>query len=378
MQKYKNYDWWMIGAAFALAIFGLVMIYSASFPLAIDLYDNPAHFFQRQLIFFILGTLMFIFFMHFPFRRFQVFIPFLMLISIVSLTLVLIIGNEVNGATSWFNIGPFTVQPAEFVKIAVIIYLAYVYSKKQTYINRLVTGVLPPLVMIVVIFALIALQPDIGTAASIIMTTGVIVYLSGAKISHIAGLGAVAAVVIGILAAIEPYRVQRLTAFRDPFEVAEAASGSGYQLIQSYIAFAHGGLFGTGLGQSVQKMHFLPEPHTDFILAVVAEELGIFGIGFILLCLGIIAWRGSLIGIRNRSQFGTLLAFGIVFQLLSQAVINAGAATGLMPITGLTFPLMSYGGSSLLVTMILLGILANISKYTSLDRKKSAQESSAI
>ncbi|WP_252314548.1 putative lipid II flippase FtsW [Sinobaca sp. H24] len=378
MQKYKNYDWWMIGATFALAIFGMIMIYSASFPLAIDLYDNPAHFFQRQLIFFILGTVFFIFFMHFPYRRFQLFIPFMMLASILSLVLVLLIGNEVNGATSWFNVGPFTIQPAEFVKIAVIIYLAYVYSKKQTYINRLVTGVMPPLVMIVIVFALIALQPDIGTAASMIMTTGVIVYLSGAKLKHIAGLGAVAVVVIGILAAIEPYRVQRLTAFRDPFEVAEAASGSGYQLIQSYIAFAHGGLFGTGLGQSVQKMHFLPEPHTDFILAVVAEELGIFGIGFILLCLGTIAWRGSLIGIRNRNQFGTLLAFGIVFQLLSQAIINAGAATGLMPITGLTFPLMSYGGSSLLVTMVLLGILANISKYTSLDRKKSVEETNAI
>ncbi|MFZ4450725.1 putative lipid II flippase FtsW [Salibacterium aidingense] len=360
--RYKDYDWWLIISALLLTMFGIIMIYSASFPLAIDIYDNASHFFDRQLIWFVVGMGLLVFFMHFRYDMWRKLSPLLILGSVLLLITVLLVGTHIRGATSWITIGPFTIQPSEFVKLAVIIYLAQVYSQKQAYINKFISGVLPPLVVVVFIFSLIMLQPDLGTAAAILMTAGIIVFLSGAKWRHLTVLALLSGGVITYFAISESYRMQRLIAFRDPFETAERASGGAYQLIQSYISFAHGGLTGTGLGQSVQKMHYLPDPHTDFILAVIAEELGIFGIGFVLLCLLMIAWRGVLAGIRCRQTFGTLLAFGIVFQLVSQAIVNAGAASGLLPITGLPFPFLSYGGSSLLVSLASIGIVANISR----------------
>lgn len=376
-KRYKDYDWWLISAAVILSIFGVVMIYSASFPLAIDLYGDPSHFFVRQLIWFTIALFLLIFFMHFRYGMLKKLSPLFIAGSILMLLLVILVGKEVNGAKSWIPIGPFTLQPSEFVKLAVIIYLAQVYSQKQSYINKFISGVIPPLVVVVFIFSLIMLQPDLGTAASILMVAGIIVYLSGAKWRHLAVLVSLSALVITYFAISEPYRIKRLTAFQDPFHMAETMSGSGYQLIQAYIAYAHGGITGTGLGQSVQKMHFLPEPHTDFILAVVAEELGIFGILFVLVCLLTIAWRGMMIGVRNQSTFGTLLAFGLVFQLISQAIVNAWAATGLMPITGLPFPFLSYGGSSLLVSMSAIGILANISRENNRERRRQSDASEA-
>ncbi|RSL32888.1 putative lipid II flippase FtsW [Salibacterium salarium] len=372
LKRYKDYDWWLISAALLLSVFGAIMIYSASFPLAIDIYDNPSYFFDRQLIWLIIGWGLFFFFMHFRYSMLKKLSPFLIMLSVLLLIAVLILGTEIRGANSWITVGPFSIQPAEFVKLAIIVYLAQVYSQKQAYINKFISGVIPPLVVVVFIFMLIMLQPDLGTAAAILMTSGIIVFLSGAKIRHLTVLGLLSGMVVTYFALSESYRVQRLIAFRDPFETAERASGGAYQLIQSYISFAHGGLTGVGLGQSVQKMHFLPDPHTDFILAVIAEELGIFGIGLVLICLLTIAWRGIVAGIRCHNTFGTLLAFGLVFQLTSQALINAGAATGLLPITGLPFPFLSYGGSSLLVSLAGIGILANISKDG--KRKKREQE----
>ncbi|RSL34221.1 putative lipid II flippase FtsW [Salibacterium salarium] len=370
LKRYKDYDWWLIIATLLISVFGAIMIYSASFPLAIDIYDDPSYFFNRQLIWLAIGSILLFFFMHFRYSVLKNLSPLMIIVSILSLVAVLILGTDTRGAVSWISIGPFSVQPAEFVKLAIIIYLAQVYSQKQAYINKFISGVIPPLVVVVFIFLLIMLQPDLGTAAAILMTAGIIVFLSGAKIRHLTVLGILSGGVVTYFALSESYRIERLAAFQDPFETAERASDGAYQLIQAYIAMAHGGLTGAGLGKSVQKMHFLPDPHTDFILAVIAEELGIFGIGFVLICLLTIAWRGILAGIRCDNTFGTLLAFGLVFQLVSQAVINAGAATGLLPITGLPFPFLSYGGSSLLVSLMGIGILASISK----DGKRSKRE----
>ncbi|MGY4689164.1 putative lipid II flippase FtsW [Salibacterium sp. K-3] len=376
-RRYKDYDWWLISAAMLLSVFGVIMIYSASFPLAIDVYDNPSHFFDRQLIWLTVGSGLLFFFMHFRYEALKRLSPLLIAGTILLLILVLLIGTNIRGATSWISIGSFTIQPSEFVKLAVIIYLAQVYSQKQSYINKFVSGVIPPLVLVVFVFSLIMLQPDLGTAAAILMTAGIIVFLSGAKMRHITVLALLSGSVITYFAISESYRMQRLIAFRDPFETAERASGGAYQLIQSYISMAHGGLTGTGLGQSVQKMHYLPDPHTDFILAVIAEELGIFGIGFVIICLLTIVWRGIKAGIRCRQTFGTLLAFGIVFQIGSQSVVNAGAATGLLPITGLPFPFLSYGGSSLLVSMTGIGILANISREGKRAKRERDEQSAA-
>lgn len=370
-EQKKHYDWVLIGVTFLLGIFGLLMVYSASFPLGVDIADNPTHFFTRQVMWFAIGAVVFFIALHFPYMHYQKLTPFIVGICMLLLLAVILVGSEVNGARRWLSFGPFRLQPSEFVKLAVIIYLANVYSKKQHYITHFVRGVLPPLVVVVFMFGLIMLQPDLGTGIMVLLIGGTIVFLSGAKWVHLGTLALLGGGVATFLAMQEPYRVQRLVAFRDPF--AWEVEGSGHQLIQSYIAIASGGVTGNGLGQSVQKMHYLPEPHTDFIFAVIAEELGLLGLLFVVACFAVIALRGFAVGRSSRDTFGKLLAFGIVFFLLMQALFNLAAATGLMPITGITLPMVSYGGSSLLVCMLGLGILANISRTTKKRMEKEKE-----
>ncbi|MCM3714963.1 putative lipid II flippase FtsW [Alkalihalobacillus oceani] len=364
----KDNDWLLIITTFLLAGFGLVMVYSSSYVWAMDHVDNPYYFIQRQLLWFGLAVFVFLFVMHIPYRFYKKLSPLIIVLSLLSLVLVLIpgIGVEINNAQRWIDVGPLNVQPSEFVKIGIIIYLAQVYSQKQAYIDQFIRGVMPPLVVVGFVFGLIMLQPDLGTATSIMMVTLLLVYFSGAKWRHLIGLGLVGASLFTAFALSAPYRVERLTSYRDPFA---DPWDSGMQLIQSYIAIAHGGLTGTGLGQSVQKLLYLPEPHTDFILAIVAEELGIFGILFVLGCHALILFRGVLIGTRCKSPFGTLLAFGVVFQIAIQVIFNVGAVSGLLPITGIPLPLVSNGGSSLLITLVSIAILANISRNTIRQRR---------
>lgn len=357
----KDNDWLLIIATFLLTGFGLLMVYSSSYVWGLDRVDDPNYFFKRQLMWFMLATVVFFVVMHIPYRLYKKLSPLIILLSILSLILVIIpgIGVENKGATRWIQIGPLSVQPSELVKIGIIIYLAQVYSQKQSYIDQFIRGVLPPLVIVGFIFGLIMLQPDLGTATSILMVTLLIVFFSGAKWRHLIGLGAVGATLFTVFAIAEPYRVERLTSFRDPFA---DPWDSGLQLIQSYIAIAHGGLTGTGLGHSVQKLLYLPEPHTDFILAIIAEELGLFGVLFVLGLHGFLLFRGVMIGARCKSAFGSLLAFGISFQIAIQVIFNVGAVSGMLPITGIPLPLISSGGTSLLITFISIAILANISR----------------
>lgn len=357
----KENDWILITTVFILASFGLIMIYSASYVFAYDLELGQFYFFKRQLQLIGISTALFIFFLLFPYRLYQKLTPLIVLASIVLLVLVLTpwFGVDVKGAQRWVALGPIQIQPSEFVKLWMIIYLAHVYSRKQTYIDQLGKGVLPPLIVISVIFILIMRQPDLGTAALILAVAGLIVYCSGARFIHLIMLGGLSGFIVWTYANSEEYRMNRITGFMDPFA---DATGNGYQLIQSYVAIAHGGLSGAGFGQSVQKLFYLPEAHTDFILAIVAEELGFFGILFVFICLGLIIFRGILIGMRCKNPFGSLLAFGISFQIALQVCLNVGAMSGLLPITGIPLPFMSYGGSSLMITTISIGILANIAR----------------
>ncbi|MBU8905267.1 putative lipid II flippase FtsW [Desertibacillus haloalkaliphilus] len=369
----RDNDWLLIITTLLLCIFGLVMVYSASYVWAFDHGNSFSHFFLRQLMWFVLTLLIFFVVMHFPYKYYRKFSVAIIFVSIIALLLVHVpgLGAEVYGAKRWIRIGPLTIQPSEFVKVGIIIYLAHVYSKKQSYINDFVKGVMPPLVIVGIVFSLIMLQPDLGTATSILLVTGLLVFFSGAKMRHLIGLGTVGGTIFIILATSQEYRLQRLTSFLDPFAYA---SETGYQLVQSYIAIAHGGLTGAGLGQSIQKLLYLPEPHTDFILAIIAEELGIFGVGFVFLCFSIIFFRGVMIGTRCKSVFGSLLAFGIVFQVGVQVIFNVGAVTGLLPITGIPLPFLSYGGSSLMVSLLSIAILANISKYNIRQRHAANEE----
>ncbi|WP_332697532.1 putative lipid II flippase FtsW [Halalkalibacter lacteus] len=358
----KDNDWLLIITTFLLAGFGLVMVFSASYAMGIgQTIPNAYAFIQRQLLWFGLAVFAFIIVMHFPYRFYRKMSPLIILLSIILLFLVLlpVIGHEINGSQRWIRVGPINFQPTELVKIGIIIYLAQVYSQKQAYIDQFVKGVMPPLVVVGFVFGLIMMQPDLGTATSILIVTFFLVFFSGAKWRHLIGLGMVGITLFVVFALSAPYRVKRLTSFQDPFA---DPTDTGHQIIQSYIALAHGGLSGTGLGQSVQKLFYLPEAHTDFIMAVVGEELGLFGVLFVLGAHSIILVRGVMIGSRCKSPFGSLLAFGIVFQIAVQIIFNVGAVTGMLPITGITLPLVSNGGSSLFFTLVSLAILANISR----------------
>lgn len=357
----KDNDWLLIIATFLLTGFGLLMVYSSSYVWGLDLMGDPHYFIKRQLMWFGLAMIVFFFVMHVPYRLYKKLTPIIIIVSILALIAVRIpgIGTGTNGAHRWIDIGPITIQPSELVKIGIIIYLAQVYSQKQAYIDQFVRGVMPPLVVVGFVFGLIMMQPDLGTATSILMVTLLLVFFSGAKWRHLIGLGAVGLSVFTVFALSAPYRIERLTSYRDPFA---DPWDTGLQLIQSYIAIAHGGLTGAGLGQSVQKLLYLPEPHTDFILAVIAEELGIIGVVIVLGLHAFILFRGVMIGSRCKSPFGSLLAFGISFQIAIQVLFNVGAVSGMLPITGIPLPLVSNGGTSLLITLVSLAILANISR----------------
>lgn len=362
-------DWYIIVSIMVLSLFGLVMVYSASFVQGYQHFENYTHFFDRQLQWLVISTVLFIIFMFFPYRHFRKLSPWIVLGSLILLILVMVpgVGTMVNGAQRWITIAGFRLQPSEFVKIGSIIYLAYVYSRKQAYINKFFTGVMPPLMIVIVFFGLIMMQPDLGTATSIVLVAGLLAFCSGARMLHLISLGGLAVWALYHYAQSEQYRLNRLIGHRNPFELEQT---SGFQLVQSYIAIAHGGLSGAGLGQSVQKLFYLPEAHTDFILAIVSEELGVIGISFVFLFMFLIIGRGVLIGARCKDTFGSLLAFGLVFQLAIQMIFNAGAVNGLLPITGIPFPFLSYGGSSLMVTFISMGILANISRKTERERQE--------
>ena len=367
----KDNDWLLIITTFLLAAFGLLMVFSSSYALGIVRDNpNPYAFIQRQFVWFGLASIAFLIVMHFPYRFYRKMSPFIILISVIALILVKVpgLGVNINGAERWIDLGPLRIQPSEFVKLGMIIYLAQVYSQKQAYIDQFIKGVMPPLVMVGFVFGLIMMQPDLGTATSILIVTLLLVFFSGAKWRHLIGLAAVGISLFIVFALSAPYRIKRLTSFQDPFA---DPTDTGLQVIQSYIAIAHGGLSGTGLGQSVQKLFYLPEAHTDFILAVVAEELGLLGVLMVLGAHAIILTRGVMIGTKCKSPFGSLLAFGIVFQIAIQIIFNIGAVTGLLPITGIPLPLISNGGSSLLITLVSLAILANISRNNIRQKKMS-------
>ncbi|GAE34209.1 putative lipid II flippase FtsW [Halalkalibacter akibai] len=358
----KDNDWLLIFTTFLLAIFGLVMVFSASYALGIvGENPNPYAFIQRQIVWFGLAAFAFLVVMHVPYRLYRNLSPIIIILSVLALFLVLtpFLGRDINGAQRWIDLKVLVVQPSEFVKLGMIIYLAQVYSQKQAYIDQFIRGVMPPLVVVGIVFGLIMMQPDLGTATSILLVTLMIVFFSGAKWRHLIGLAAVGVSLFVVFALSAPYRVRRLTSFQDPFA---DPTGTGFHVIQSYIAMAHGGISGTGLGQSVQKLFYLPEAHTDFILAVVSEELGLFGVLFVLGAHTLIITRGVMIGTRCKNPFGSLLAFGIVFQIAIQIIFNVGAVTGMLPITGIPLPLVSNGGSSLFITLVSLAILANISR----------------
>ncbi|WP_102347070.1 FtsW/RodA/SpoVE family cell cycle protein [Bacillus sp. Marseille-P3661] len=361
----KSYDYILVFAPIVLSLFGAVMIYSASMVIAVVDYEGtPDLFFKKQVQWLIISLMFYIVALVIPYKVYKKFLKFIFFGSPVILGMVLTFGTITNNAQSWLNIGQVGFQPAEFIKLGVIIYLAGVFSNKQSYIEKFWPAFGPPLAFIFFIFVLVYKQPDLGTALLIISIAGMITVCSGIRLKHLGTLALVAfAGMLVLYPMLTDEQLSRFTAAYDPFH-EDIADHGGYQLINSYIAIASGGITGQGLGESIQKFGYLPEPHTDFIMSVISEELGFLGIGFVLFMLTLMIWKGFTIAMRANDPFGSLIAIGISGMIGIQSLVNLGGLTGLLPITGVPLPFVSYGGSSLLLLMLSMGILNNIAMFS--------------
>lgn len=352
----------LISATVSLLIIGLVMVYSASAVMAEYNFDDSFFFLKRQLFFASLGIVIMLFMMNLDYWSYRKMTKPLMIVCFLLLVIVLIpgVGLVRGGARSWLGVGAFSIQPSEFMKIAMIFFLAKYLSEKQKYITTVKRGLVPTLGLVLVAFGLIMLQPDLGTGAVMVFTSVAMIFIAGAQIKHFVVLGLMGlAGFVGLIVSA-PYRLQRITSFLDPWS---DPLGSGFQIIQSLYAIGPGGFLGLGLGDSRQKYFYLPEPQTDFIFAILSEELGFLGGAFVLSCFAILLWRGLRIALYAPDLYGTLLATGIIGMIAIQVMINIGVVIGLMPVTGITLPFLSYGGSSLTLMLTSVGVLLNISRH---------------
>ncbi|WP_018932802.1 FtsW/RodA/SpoVE family cell cycle protein [Gracilibacillus lacisalsi] len=367
-QKSKTFDFLLMISPLLLAGFGVVMVYSASMVTSVIVREDPAYSLAlKQAMYLLIGVALFLFASYFKYTLYLKLTKWIVLFMFISLIWVDFFGHTLNNAKSWVALGPFSVQPAEFVKIGLIIYLAAIYTKKLNYIDDFFKAVIPPLIITSALTALIIKQPDVGTAAIVFAIACTVIFSSGIKFKHLSLLiltGLIVLSAVGFHMASDE-RISRFTGAYHPFE---DIAGDGYQLIQSYIAIGTGGLSGVGIGQGIQKLGYLTQAESDFIMAVIAEELGLFGVLFVLVNLSIIVIRGLFIAKKCENPFGTLLAIGISSMVGIQAVVNLGAISGLLPITGVPLPFVSAGGSSLVMLLFSVGILNNIARHVNYQR----------
>ncbi|HHU33164.1 MAG: stage V sporulation protein E [Zhaonellaceae bacterium] len=355
-------DFAIILSVMLLISIGIIMVFSSSAVTSQQTLGDPYYFLKKQALWAVLGTIAMYITSHFDYFRLKRIANPIFYICLLFLVIVLIIGSSSKGATRWLGIGSLSFQPSETIKLAMVIFLSKILSKKHGQIKSFSKGVLPVLGIMALVCVLIMGQPDLGTAIVVAGTTVLLLMAAGAKFGHLflialAGVGAV-----GLLILVEPYRMERFIAFLNPWA---DPTDTGFQTIQSLLALGSGGLFGVGLGASRQKLYYLPEKHTDFIYAIIGEELGFLGGMLILLLFIIFAWRGLKTALGAPDNFGSLLAAGITIMITFQAIINIGVVTGSLPVTGITLPFISYGGSSLLITMASVGVLLNISRFSS-------------
>lgn len=360
--KNKNIDLILLISVIAISIFGIIMIYSSSNIWAEYKFNDAFKYLKMQGLFLIVGIVLMIIISKIPYKYYLDKANIILVICFVLLILVLIpgIGKIRNGSRSWFGVGGLGIQPSEFMKLALIIFISKYLHKNERNNISIKKDILPILFITLLTFGLIMLQPDFGTGVIIVMSIIGILFISGLKMRFfiIAGLfGAVGAVVLILIA---PYRFERILSFINPWV---DPLGTGFQAIQSLFAIGPGGLLGLGLGNSIQKHFYLPEPQTDFIFAIISEELGFLGVLIVSALFLTIIYRGMRISLNAKDLFSKYLSFGITFSLAFQALLNLMVVVSLIPITGVTLPFLSYGGSSLLITLCSMGILLNISRY---------------
>ena len=334
-------------SAFLLSAFGLLMIYSSSHIWSEYKFNDPYYYVRHQLIFFFIGLILIYFIRKIDYKLYYKYSNIILLGSFILLVLVLIpgLGQVRNGSRSWFGIGSLGIQPSELAKISLIIFTAKYLSKSEKTIKFFKNGTLPILLIIFLFFGLIMLEPDFGTGMVIVMSLMFMLFISNIKLSFFGimgtlGLGGIVALII-----IAPYRLARILSFLNPWS---DPLGSGFQIIQSLYAIGPSGLFGKGLGNSVQKHFYLPEPQTDFIFAIISEEFGFLGIMILSILFLTLFYNTIKISLNQKDLFAKYLSFGLIIEIIFQTILNISVVIGLVPVTGVTLPFISYGGSSLL------------------------------
>ena len=359
--KKNEADFIVLFATMTLLAIGIVMVFSASWYMVSASRGDVYFQLRRQAFWALLGIGGMLFFSNYDYWKLKRWTNLSMLVSVILLLAVFTpIGIEINGARRWLGVGGLTGQPSDLAKVALLLFAAAYLSRKDIQVKNFLTGTFPVLAIMGTFFLLILMQPDLGTAVAMAGTVMVVVFVAGMPLKQLSLIGIATLPMVAYLMASEPYRLRRLMSFRDPW--ADPLD-TGYQIIQSLYALGPGGLFGVGLGHGRQKMFYLPEPHSDFIFAVIGEELGFIGTSSVVILFALLLWRGFKVALMAPDSFGSLLATGITAMIGLQALINMGVVTGSIPVTGINLPLISAGGSSLLFTMCSIGVLLNISKY---------------
>jgi len=374
-------DFLLLILTLLLVGFGLVMVFSASSSIAVSKpgYNNDAlYFLKRQLLWVGLGSFIMLIMMNIHFQKYKKLFILFFIGTLVLLFLVPIIGESRNGARSWLGFGSFGIQPTEFAKLAIILYLAAIIAKKDEKFRDFKRGLLPVMIVVGFFAFLIMLQPDFGSCAILVMCAAALIIAGGSNLKHIllssAVLLGLAALGTSFYFLLNPgadfgFRGDRFTAFLDPMADQQ---GTGYHLSRSLEAFGHGGLTGAGLGNSVQKLFYLPYAYNDFIFAVIGEELGFIGTTIFILFYILFLWRALIVSLRCPDIYGTLVGIGLVSLIAIQALINMGGVSGAIPVTGVPLPFISYGGSSMLTLLTGMGILLSISREYNRVEKSSA------
>lgn len=351
-------DFILFATILMLVTVGVVMVYSASSYFAAFKYDDAEFFLKKQFGISLIGLVAMLFTLNIDYHSYKKYTRLLIIITFISLCLVFAFA-PVNGAQRWIRLGPASFQPSEIAKYAVVLFTAMSIESKGERIKKFFQGVIPHLAFSGFFAGMVILEKNLSIATVIMLVTVAMLFIGGTKFSYIVemGLGLVGLVAAAII--FEPYRMRRITGFLDPWSDSQA---TGYQLVQSLLALGSGGLTGVGIGQSRQKCFYIPEPHNDFIFSVIGEELGFIGCMFIVILFVIFLWRGIRAAAKAKDVYGSLLATGITAVVIVQSLINIAVVTGSMPVTGVPLPFISYGGSSLVINMMFMGILLNITR----------------
>lgn len=359
----KKVDKILLISVIVISLFGLLMIYSSSSIWAEYKFNDSFHYVKYQSIFFVIGLIIMYIVSKINYKFYYNNSNLIIISCLILLVLVLIpgIGSIRNGSRSWFGIGSLGIQPSEAAKLGLIIFTSKYLENSEKYLKNYIKGIFPILGITLLFFGLIMLQPDLGTGVILVMSIISLLFIAGVSMKFFIIGGLIGIIGVVILIIIAPYRMDRITSFIDPWS---DALGTGFQIIQSLYAIGPAGILGTGFGNSIQKHFYLPEPQTDFIFSIIAEEFGVMGAIIVVGLFSIILWRSIKISLNTKDLFSKYLTFGIIFQMIFQTLMNLMVVVGIIPVTGVTLPFLSYGGSSLLISMASVGILLNISRYS--------------